>query len=247
MKITAFSGSHKGREGNTLLMVEEFLKGAEEAGAETENVILAEKNILYCKGDFDCWLKTSGKCTLHDDMEFLIPGFMASDVVVFAFPVYFDNIPSLMKSFIDRLLPILLPHFEEDGEGGYRHGKRFEKYPKIVVLSNSGLPGLSNFQVVSLFFRRFARTLHTEVIGEIYRGEGEVLKVKNLLVKPLVSKYKKLLREAGRSIVENQEISDELREKLEKPIVPDYLYIKFGNEEMDRMIENKGKKGSEEA
>jgi len=240
MKITAFSGSHKGREGNTLLMVEEFLKGAEEAGAETENIILAEKNILYCKGDFDCWLKTSGKCTLHDDMEDLIPSFMASDVVVFAFPVYFENVPALMKSFIDRLLPVLLPHFEEDGEGGYRHGKRFEKYPKIVVLSNSGLPGLSNFQVISLFFRRLARTLHTEVIGEIYRGEGEVLKVKNLLVKPLVSKYKKQLRAAGRSIVENQEIPDELREKLEKPIVPDSLYIKYGNEEMDRMIEKGG-------
>ncbi len=240
MKITAFSGSHKGREGNTLLMVEEFLKGAEEAGAEIENVILAEKNIRYCKGDFDCWLKTSGKCILHDDMEELIPGFMASDVVVFAFPVYFDNVPGLMKTFIDRLLPVLLPHFVEDEMGEYRHGKRFEKYPKIVVLSNSGLPGLSNFQVVGLFFRRLARTLHTEVIGEIYRGEGEVLKVKNLLVKPLVSKYKKLLRSAGRSIVENQEIPDELREKLEKPIVPEHLYIKYGNEEMDRMIEEKG-------
>jgi multimeric flavodoxin WrbA len=47
MKITVFSGSHKGREGNTLIMVEEFLKGVEESGAEAENVILAEKDIRY--------------------------------------------------------------------------------------------------------------------------------------------------------------------------------------------------------
>jgi len=49
IKITVFSGSHKGKKGNTLSMVEEFLNGAEEAGADAENIILAEKNIRYAK------------------------------------------------------------------------------------------------------------------------------------------------------------------------------------------------------
>ncbi|MCQ1534212.1 flavodoxin family protein [Methanosarcina sp. KYL-1] len=236
MKITAFSGSHKGREGNTMLMVEEFLKGAEEAGAETENIILTEKNIRSCKGKFECWLKTPGKCTIRDDMDDLLPRFMASDIVVFAFPVYLENVPAVMKTFLERLIPVLLPHFEEFEKGEYRHAKRFEKYPKIVVISNSGLPGQANFQVISLFFRRLARHFHTEVIAEIYRGEGEILGVKNLLAKPLVSKYKKLLRSAGGSVVENLEISEELREKLEKPIIPPSIYIKYGNEEFDRIL-----------
>ena len=91
MKVTVFSGSHKGREGNTLIIVEEFLKGAEEAGAETENVILAEKNIRYCKGKFECWLKTPGKCSIHDDMDDLLPRFLDSDIAVFACPVYFKR------------------------------------------------------------------------------------------------------------------------------------------------------------
>ena len=133
MKITVFSGSHKGREGNTLIMVEEFLKGAEEAGAETENIILTEKNIGYCKGKFECWLKTPGSCKMRDDMDNLIPKFMTSDIVVFACPVYFDNVPALMKNFIDRLAPVLLPHFEEDEQGEYRHAKRYVKYPKFIV------------------------------------------------------------------------------------------------------------------
>jgi multimeric flavodoxin WrbA len=152
MKITVFSRSHKGREGNTLIMVEEFLKGAEEAGAETENIILAEKNIEYCKGKFECLLKTPGKCTIRDDMDDLLPRFLASDIVVFACPVYFDNVPAIMKNFIDRLSPVLLPHFEEDEKGEYRHAKRYEKFPEIVVISNAGLPGQTNFEVESLFF-----------------------------------------------------------------------------------------------
>jgi len=238
MKITVFSGSHKGREGNTLIMVEEFLKGAEEAGAETENIILAEKNIMYCKGKFECWLKTPGKCTIHDDMDDLLLRFMASDVAVFACPVYFDNVPAILKNFIDRLSPALLPHFEEDELGEYRHAKRYEKYPKIVVISNAGLPGQKNFEVESLFFRRFARTFHTELIAEIYRGEGEIFRGKNnIMLKPLLGKYKKLLRSAGREIVETQTLSEKTIKELEKPIVPPSLYIKFGNEEWDRLFE----------
>lgn len=236
MKISVFSGSHKGREGNTLIMVEEFLKGAEEAGAETENIILAEKDIKYCKGKFKCWLSTPGKCTIHDDMDNLLPKFMNSDIVVFACPVYFDNVPAVMKNFIDRLAPVLLPHFEEDIKGEYRHSKRYGKYPKIVVISNAGLPGQTNFEVVSFFFRRLARSLHTEIIGEIYRGEGEIFRAQNnFMLKPLLGKYKKLLRSAGKEIVENQKLSEQTIKELEKPIVPPSLYIKFGNEEMDRM------------
>lgn len=237
MKITVFSGSHKGRGGNTLHMAEEFLKGAEEAGAETETVVLAEKKIGYCKGLFECWLKTPGRCSIRDDMDDLLPLFLASDVVVFACPIYFDNVPALMKTFVDRLTPLLYPHFEEDENGEYRHVKRFEKVPKIAVISNCGMPGQSSFQVQSLFFRRLARALHTEVIAEVYRDEGEIFRGKdNILLKPLLSKYRKLLRSAGREVVEKQEISEKLREGLEKSIVPPSIYIKFGNDEWDRLI-----------
>ena len=238
MKVTVFSGSHKGREGNTLIMVEEFLKGAEEAGAETENIILAEKDIRNCRGKFECWLKTPGKCTIRDDMDDLLPRFMASDIVVFACPVYFENVPSIMKNFIDRLAPVLLPQFEEDEMGEYRHAKRYENYPKFVVISNAGLPGQTNFEVERFFFRRLARTFHTELIAEIYRGEGEIFRAKNnIILKPLIGKYKKLLRSAGKEVVENQVLSEKTVKDLEKSIVPPSLYIKFGNDEWDRLRE----------
>jgi multimeric flavodoxin WrbA len=237
MKITVFSGSHKGREGNTLIMVEEFLAGAKEAGAEVENIILTEKNIKYCRGKFECWLKNPGSCTIPDDMDDLLPRFMASDIVVFACPVYFDNVSSIMKNFIDRLTPVLLPHFEEDGMGDYRHSKRYEKAPKFVVISNAGLPGQANFEVVSLFFRRLARTFHTELIAEIYRGEGEIFRgQKNFMLKPLIGKYKKLLRSAGKEIVESNVLSEKTVEDLKKSIIPPSMYITFGNEEWDRLV-----------
>ncbi len=163
---------------------------------------------------------------------------MASDIAVFACPVYFDNVPAIMKNFIDRLAPVLLPHFEEDEMGEYRHAKRYEKFPKIAVISNAGLPGKTNFEVESLFFKRLARTFHTELVAEIYRGEGEIFKGKsNILLKPLLGKYMKTLRCAGRELVENHKLSEKTVRDLEKPLVPTSLYIKFGNEEWDRLCE----------
>ncbi len=241
MKITVFNGSPRGEKGNTHFMIREFLKGAEEAGAEVENIFLVEKNIKYCKGCFTCWGKTPGKCVIKDDMEELIEKFISSDIVVFATPVYVDNVTGIMKAFMDRLIPIVDPHFEKDEKGETRHKKRYEKYPKIVIISNCGYPEQSHFQVLRLFFRRVARNLHSEIIGEIYRGAGEIFRARNILLKPYIEKYRNLLRKAGREVVENLSISDETMRELEEPIIPYEKYIEGANRYWDKMLAKIGK------
>jgi len=236
MKIIVFNGSPRGEKGNTHIMVEELLTGAKEAGAEVENVFLVKKNIKYCLGCFDCWTRTPGKCVIEDDMEELLPKFINSDIVVFATPVYIDNVTGIMKTFMDRLLPTADPHFERDANGEYRHRSRYEKYPKIVVISNCGFPEQSHFQVLSLLFKRVARNMHSKLIAEIYCGGGEILKQKILILKPLIGKYKKLLRRAGKEIAENLRLSQETITKLEKPIVPYDQYIKGANKNWDKLL-----------
>ena len=79
MKVTVFNGSPRGRNSNTHRIVEPLLEGAREAGAETEEVFLVERDIKHCRGCFGCWGKTPGKCVINDEMPGLMDLFLESD------------------------------------------------------------------------------------------------------------------------------------------------------------------------
>ncbi|MFA5090728.1 MAG: flavodoxin family protein [Candidatus Omnitrophota bacterium] len=239
MKITVFNGSPRGKNSNTHVMVKEFLQGAQDAKAEVENIFLGECNIRHCLGCFSCWVKTPGQCVINDGMKELLLKFVSSDIVVFATPVYVDNVTGLMKNFIDRLIPLADPHFEKDAGGECRHIIRQNKSPKIIVISNCGFPEQSHFQVISLSFKRFARNMHSEVIAEIYRGGGAILRDHPLVLEPLFMNYRHILRTAGREVVEDLRLSDKTISLLNKPIISDELYINKANESWDKLLSKK--------
>jgi len=238
MKITVFNGSPQAERGNTHVMVEAFLEGARAAGAETENIFLAHKTIHHCAGCYTCWLKTPGKCAIRDDMAELLPKLQGSNLVVFATPLYVDNVTGIMKNFMDRMIPVADPYFEKDAGGECRH-KTTGKVPRIMVISNCGFPEQSHFQVLRLLFRRIARNMSTELVGEIYRGGGAILKEKFVWMWLLIRRYKGLLRKAGGEVVKNGRISGKLQEELEKPLIPEEQYIKGAEAYFRKTLEKK--------
>ena len=240
MKITVFNGSPKAERGNTHVIAEAFLEGAREAGAEVETVFIAKKKIKPCTGCYTCWMKTPGKCAHQDDMEELIGKFISSDIVVFATPLYVDNVTGLMKNFMDRLIPIGDPHWEKDENGECRHLMRNRKPGKIAVISNCGFPQQSHFQVIRLYYRRVARNIHAELIAEVYRDGGALLTTSTKELLPLVARYKKLVERAGRETVESSRLSPETIAKLEEPLLPSPTYVedfvRFANKRVDDIL-----------
>lgn len=236
MKIVVFNGSPRMEKGNTHVMVEAFYEGALSAGAEVENVFLFKKKIRPCLGCFDCWLKTPGKCIQKDDMEKMLPLFIGADLVVFATPLYVDNVTGTMKTFMDRLIPLVEPYFEKDPQGEYRHRKRYEKSPGIAVIANCGFAEQSQFQVLGLLFKRIARNMHTELVAEIYRGGGELLKLDMPMLQPLIESYKETLKKAGKEIAMKGRLSDATKTELDKPIVPHDMYMEGANRYWDKLL-----------
>lgn len=237
MRITVFNGSPRAEKGNTHFMVKAFLEGAEKAGAVTNNIFLSKKKINPCMGCFTCWLKTPSVCVFKDDMKSLLSEVLTSDIIVFAFPLYVDNVSGQMKIFMDRLMTLADPRITKDENGESRHQKRYDQpSPGVVVISNCGFPEYSHFQVVSLLFKRFARNLHSKVLGEIYRTEGELLCHKRLLLKPVQFSYKKLMNKCGEEIVKNNKLSQKIITALQKQLVPKDFYVKEANKYIQKRI-----------
>ena len=240
MKITIFNGSPRAERGNTHFIVAEFLKGAQEAGAEVENIFLAEKEINPCNACYTCWMDTPGECTTQDDMEGLFQKVISSDVLGFATPLYVDNVTGLMKNFMDRLIPLADPHFEKDENRESRHLRRYDKPTKIIAISTCGFPEQSHFQVLRVFFQRIARNLNCELAAEIYRGGGGILQSRDPSFQPFLESYKQLLRTAGKEVVLNSKLSEDTMAQLEKPLIPipDFAeeYRKRANKMVDERL-----------
>ncbi|AZV56780.1 flavodoxin family protein [Clostridium sp. AWRP] len=237
MKIVAINGSHVGKSGNTNVMVTALLKGAQEVGAQTNNIFLAEKNIEYCKACKFCWFKSPGKCVIKDDMNEILYSMKGADILILATPLYFDNISSMLKVFIDRLIVTASPYWEKDNDGECRHIRRY-KTPKLIIVSNCGYPERSHFQVVSHWIRRVARNADTEVIGEIYASQGALLSTQVKELHAVISAYLKTLEKAGKEIVMDMRLSEQTKKLLEQNFIPDEIYIREAKNRSDYILKN---------
>lgn len=239
MKITVFNGSPMGEAGNTNDMVKAFLKGAQTGGAEVENIFLNKKEVNHCKACRHCII-SGGECSTKDDMRELVLKFVESDIVVFATPIYIDNVSGMTKVFMDRLFCIGNPYFEKD-ENGECRGQKSKHFkngspPKVIVISNCGYPERETFQVVSLLMKRFTRQFHLNLIAEIYATEGAVFSLLKAGVKdfePLISRYLTILEKAGCEIATDMKLSTETQHLLEQNFIPIEDYFKLANRMAD--------------
>ena len=237
MKITIFYGSIHKTKGNTYVIINEFVKGAKAAGAKVEVVLLAEKEINNCVACVKCWIKTPGNCALKDDMAGLLTKFMQSDIVVMATPVYIYNVPGNMKTFLDRMMPILDPHLVKMENGNIGHIKKYDKYPRLGVIATGGFPDQNFSEFVSQYFNRIAVDLYSEVLFEIYKGQAVLLKAADKVgLGSLLDEYKQNVRMAAIEVVENMRISEGTAQKIDQPFIPVEVYIEQMNKYWDSRI-----------
>lgn len=98
--VLILSGSPR-KGGNSDLLCDEFMRGAQEAGHSVEKIRVSEKKISPCSACYYC-RQSGGACAHKDDMAEVLQKMIDADVIVLASPVYFYSIDAQLKAVIDR-------------------------------------------------------------------------------------------------------------------------------------------------
>ena len=133
MKITILNGNPD--SGNNTF--EEYLLSLcailANKGNTVSHIKLRNKNISYCVGCFNCWVKTPGVCSFLDDAPEILHEIIHSVLLLFASPVIMGFTSALLKKMQDKLIPLVHPYIELVKKECH-HKKRYEHYPKLSLL-----------------------------------------------------------------------------------------------------------------
>lgn len=164
VQVLGLLGSPR-QEGNTAALLDAFLRGAREEGAETERVPIAELCITPCRGCDACF--ETGTCILRDDMDGLYPRLLAADLVVLASPIYFYGLTAWAKALVDRCQVLWARRYILKNEAAALPGPLRQGF----FLSVGGTRGVRLFEGAILTARCFFDALHARYAGElVFRG-----------------------------------------------------------------------------
>lgn len=236
MKVIVINAAPRMEKGNTQMVLNPFLVGLRHQGAQVDVALLARKKIEPCAGCFTCYAQTPGECIHADDMPALIQRIQQAEMLVLATPVYLDGMTGLAKTFVDRLVTFLDPHFIET-EAGMLHPLRWKFPGKLFLLSVCGYSGLHNFDPLVLHMERIARNLHAQFCGALLRPA--VFSV--LFTRKYPERVRGVLdavRSAGEELARNGVISEKTLAAVAADICSTRELIDTANAYWDRELSN---------
>ncbi len=140
MRLTLINGSPRGTKSNTTLLLNAFVEGFQQTPGHT-----VEVHHLAVKGGQEAATEAFGK----------------AEVVVLAFPLYSDSMPSIVKTFIESLEPL--------------QGKKGN--PSLAFLVQCGFPEALHLRTVERYLVRLVQRLDSPYLGAMVRGGVEGIQI----------------------------------------------------------------------
>jgi multimeric flavodoxin WrbA len=141
MKVIAFNGSPRAK-GNTYQALSIALQEIEGAGISTELIDLCEHEIHGCRACGACFKNKDRECIMKDDkVNEYVDKIARADGLIIGSPVYFGNLSSQTKAFIDRV-----------GYVNRANGDLFKRKVGAAVAINRRAGALETFNTINNFF-----------------------------------------------------------------------------------------------
>jgi multimeric flavodoxin WrbA len=158
MRALVLNGALAGDEGLGPIE-EEVTSDLVASGWTVERVHLRDVFIAYCKGCFDCWVKTPGLCATRDGAGVVTRALACADLVALLSPITFGGYSSELKKAIDRSIGIVSPFFARfDGE--VHHQPRYTRHPALLAVGVSEDRDPEEAQIFARLVARNAINFH---------------------------------------------------------------------------------------
>ena len=224
MKILVLNGSPKRDRSDTLRITRAFLDGMRDAAEqEVRTIHVIDRHIEPCTGCFAC-MHNGGTCIHDDDMREILEAFLASDLLIWSFPLYCYGMPAPLKALLDRTLPLSSMTMRKAGER-YEHVEQADiSRLRYLMICGCGFPNSRhNFEPAVAQFRL------------CFPGRHPVLTVPEspmfsapeaaIVTEPRLA----LVRKAGCQYARTREIAPELLEEIGTPMIPEEQYAAIVN------------------
>ena len=224
MKILVFNGSPKKEKSDTLHITRAFLDGMKDAAPQEVQLIhVIDQHIEFCSGCLAC-MCNGGVCRHDDDMRSILEDILASDLLLFSFPLYGYGMPAMLKNLIDRTLPLSSMAMRKVGERYEHVGQADLSHLKYLMICGCGFPNSThNFEPAVAQFKLLFPRNHTVITvpeSPMFNApEAAVVTVPRL----------ELVSEAGRQYAKTGAIEVALLKQIGSPMIPEETYAKIVN------------------
>jgi multimeric flavodoxin WrbA len=178
MNITCLLGSPR-TKGNSATIAHHFLETAENLGARVRTYTLNTMKFRGCQACMSCKTKLD-HCAVIDDLTQVLDEIRGTDLLVLATPVYFHEISSQMKAFVDRTYSYFVPDFITSPVPS-----RLSSDKRLVFIQTQGQPDANMFDDIfpryGGIFQRLGFPKQYLIRGCGLRDQNDILKRADIL------------------------------------------------------------------
>lgn len=213
--IIILNGGPRGNKGYTDFFLRPLIQGFKKAGANVELIYLSKMKIKDCVGCTYC-ANPGGDCIYDnkDDFELIYDKQFKADLVVYAFPLFMDGMPALMKKYLDRTLPTDIPGQPLDISIDRKY-LRSKKNQSLMAFSTCAFPEKDNFDAIKQHMKQLYKTKSMPILEGIYRSSSTAL-FNNPLKYTILKNILSAIEDAGQQIVHNGKVNKNTRKVFEQ-------------------------------